>query len=119
MTLCNSVTFKIWVTLEFSQHHGNLKPKRFSFVSNTSQLIGLVHFIINDCNYLVLWKKLASVAFLKCFSILKRAIYTYVIYKTSDKSITNAHKNEENYISSHGSRANKPRCFTHCFQLRI
>ena len=29
------------------------------FVSNTSQLIGLVHFIIKDWNYLVFWKKLA------------------------------------------------------------
>ena len=28
------------------------------FVSNTSQLIGLGHFIINDLNYLVFWKKL-------------------------------------------------------------
>ena len=29
--LCNSVTFKFWVTLEYSRHHGNLKPKRFDF----------------------------------------------------------------------------------------
>ena len=27
----NSVTFKFWVTLEFSRRHGNLKPKRFDF----------------------------------------------------------------------------------------
>ena len=26
-----SVTFKFWVTLEFSRHHCNLKPKRFDF----------------------------------------------------------------------------------------
>ena len=25
------VTFKFWVTLEFSRRHGNLKPKRFDF----------------------------------------------------------------------------------------
>ena len=29
------------------------------FVSNTSQLIGLVHFNINDWNYFVFWTKLA------------------------------------------------------------
>ena len=29
------------------------------FVLNTSQLIGLVHFIIKDWNYLAFWKKLA------------------------------------------------------------
>ena len=27
------------------------------FVSNTSQLVGLVHFIIKDWNYLAFWKK--------------------------------------------------------------
>ena len=53
----NFVTFKFWVTLEFSRRHGNLKPKCFDFC--TSQLIGLDHFIINDWNYLVFWKKLA------------------------------------------------------------
>ena len=56
----NSVAFKFGVTFEFALRHGNLKPKRFDFfVSNTSQLIRLVHFIINDWNYLVFWKKLA------------------------------------------------------------
>ena len=40
------------------------------FVSNTSLMIKLVHFIINDWNYLAFWKKLVlSVAFSKCFSI--------------------------------------------------
>ena len=29
------------------------------FVSNTSQMIGLVHFITKDWNYLAFWKKLA------------------------------------------------------------
>ena len=28
----NSVTFKFWITLEFSRRHGNLKPKRFDFL---------------------------------------------------------------------------------------
>ena len=31
VTFCNSVTFKFWVTLEFSRHHDNLKPQRFDF----------------------------------------------------------------------------------------
>ena len=41
------------------------------FVSNTSQLIGLVNFIITDWTYLVIWNKIgigSSVAFLKSFS---------------------------------------------------
>ena len=55
-----SATFKFCVTLEFSRHHCKLKLKHvFIVVSNTSQLIGLVHFIINDWNYLAFWKKLA------------------------------------------------------------
>ena len=55
----NSVTFRFWVTLELSRRHGNLSQNVLIFVSNTSQLIGLVHFIISDWNYLVFWKKLA------------------------------------------------------------
>ena len=42
------------------------------FVSNTSQLIGLVHFIIKVWNYFGLLEEIgikSSVAFLKCFSI--------------------------------------------------
>ena len=31
VTLCNPVTFKVWVTLEFLWHHGNFKPKCFDF----------------------------------------------------------------------------------------
>ena len=55
----NSVTFKFWVTLAFSRHKVTLSQNILIFVSNTSQPIGLVHFIINDWNYLVFWKKLA------------------------------------------------------------
>ena len=54
-----SVTFKFWVTLEFSRRYCNLSQNVLIFLSNTSQLIGLVHFIINDWNYLAFWKKLA------------------------------------------------------------
>ena len=41
------------------------------FVSNTSQLIGLVHFIINEWSYLLLEEIdiESSVAFLKCSGI--------------------------------------------------
>ena len=31
-TLCNSVTFKFWVALDFLRSDGNLKPKRFDFL---------------------------------------------------------------------------------------
>ena len=31
VTVCNSVTVEFWVTLEFLQNHGNLKPKHFDF----------------------------------------------------------------------------------------
>ena len=57
----NSVTFKFWVTLEYLRRHGNLKPNVLIFVSNTSQLIGLVHFIINDWNYLELFGLLEEI----------------------------------------------------------
>ena len=66
----NSVTFKFWVTLEFSRRHGNLKTKRFHFISNTSQLIGPVHFIIWSSGRIKIGIK-SSVAFLKCFSIFR------------------------------------------------
>ena len=50
-----SVTFKFWVTLEFSRRHCNLKPKRFDFCIEYK----IVHFIINDWNYLAFRKLLA------------------------------------------------------------
>ena len=56
-----SVTFKFWVTilLNFRGVTVTLSQNVLIFVSNTNQLIGLVHLIINDWNYLAFWKKLA------------------------------------------------------------
>ena len=68
----HSVTFKFWVTLEFSRRHGNLKPKRFDFCIGYKQ-------IDQTCQFRYQWLELfglleeigikSSVAFLKCFSI--------------------------------------------------
>ena len=66
-----SVTFKFWVTLEFSRHHCNLKPKVLIFVSNTSQLIGRP-FHYQRLELFGLLEEIgikSSVAFFKCFSI--------------------------------------------------
>ena len=55
-----SVTFKFRITLEFSRDVTvTLSRNVLIFVSNTSQLIGLVHFIIKDWNYLAFWEKSA------------------------------------------------------------
>ena len=54
-----SVTFKFGLLLNFRDVTVTLSQNVLIFVSNTCQLIGLVHFIINDWNYFVFWKKLA------------------------------------------------------------
>ena len=59
VTLCNTVTFKYLVILEFSRRHGNLKPKRFDFCIEYKPVDRTCSFIITDWNYLVFWKKLA------------------------------------------------------------
>ena len=64
-----SLTFNFRLFLNFRDVTVTLSQNVLIFVSNTSQLIGLVHFNINDWNHLVFWKK-SSVALLKCFSVL-------------------------------------------------
>ena len=71
-----SVTFKFWVTLEFSRRHGNRKPKRFDFCIEYKP-------IDRDLTIHYQWLELfglleetglkSSVVFLKCFSIYKWA----------------------------------------------
>ena len=55
----NYVTFKFGLLLNFRDVMVTVSQNVLIFVSNTShwQSIGLVHFIINDWNYLVFWKK--------------------------------------------------------------
>ena len=68
VTLCNSVTFKFCVTLEFSWHHGNPKPKRFDFYIKYKP-------VDRTCPFHYHWLELfglgieSCVAFLKSFSI--------------------------------------------------
>ena len=68
VTLCNSVTFKFCVTLEFSWHHGNPKPKRFDFYIKYKP-------VDQTCPFHYHWLELfglgieSCVAFLKSFSI--------------------------------------------------
>ena len=68
-----SVTFKFWVTLEFSQCHCILKPKRFDFCIEYKLIDRIfVHFIINGLELFGLLEEIgikSSVVFLKCFSI--------------------------------------------------
>ena len=59
MCFMKSVTFKFGLLLNFRDVTVILSRNVLIFISNTSQLIGLVHFIIIDWNYLVFWKKLA------------------------------------------------------------
>ena len=67
-----SMTFKFWVTLEFSRRHCNLKPKRFDFCIEYKPINPTCSF---QYQCLVLFGLLeeidikSSVAFLKCFSI--------------------------------------------------
>ena len=67
----NSVTLNLGLLLNLRNVTVTLSQNVLIFVSNTSQLIRLVHYIINDRNYLVFWKEIGikpRVAFLKCFS---------------------------------------------------
>ena len=64
-----SVTFKYGLFLNLRDVTVILSRNVLILVLNTRRLIGLVHFIINDCNYVVFWKNSgikSSVAFLKC-----------------------------------------------------
>ena len=79
------MTFKFWVSLVFSRHHGNLKPKRFDFCIKYKP-------IDRTCQFHYQWLELfglleeigieSSVAFLKCFSI-----YTKIRFKENIKEV--------------------------------
>ena len=67
-----SVTFKFWVTLEFSRPHGNLKPKRFDFCIEYKPADRTWPFHYQWLELFGLLEEIgikSSVAFLKCFSI--------------------------------------------------
>ena len=83
VSLCNSVTLKFWVTLEFSRSHGNLKPKRFKFRIEYNPFD-------RTCPFHYQWLELfglleensieSNVAFLKCFSIFRFEFDMYFMY---------------------------------------
>ena len=67
-----SVTFKFWVTLEFSRRHCNLKPKRFDFCIEYKPIDRTCPFHYQRLELFGLLEEIgnkSSVAFLKCFSI--------------------------------------------------
>ena len=67
-----SVTFKFWVTLEFSRLHCNLKPKRFDFCIEYKPVDRTCPFHFQRLKLFGLLEETgikSSVAFLKCFSI--------------------------------------------------
>ena len=71
VTLCNSVTFKFWVPLEFSRRHGDLKPKRFDFFIHCKPFDRICPFHYQWLELFGLLEEIyleSSVAFSKCFS---------------------------------------------------
>ena len=71
-----SVTFKFWVTLEFSRRHGNLLPKRFAFCIEYKPVDRAWPFHYQWLELFGLLKEIgikSSVAFLKYFSICMKS----------------------------------------------
>ena len=71
--LCKPVTFKFWITLEFSRCHGNLKPKRFGLRIEYEPIDRTCQFHYHWQDIFSLLEEIgigSSVAFLKSFSIL-------------------------------------------------
>ena len=67
-----SVTFKFWLTLEFSRRHCNLKPKRFDFCIEYKPIDRTYSFHYQRLELFGLLEEIgiqSSVVFLKCFSI--------------------------------------------------
>ena len=70
-----SVTFKFWVTLEFSRRHCNLKPNRFDFCIEYKLIDRTCPFHYQRLELYGFLEEIgikSSVAFLKCFSIYMR-----------------------------------------------
>ena len=68
-----SVTFKFWVTVEFSRRHCNLKPNRFDFCIEYKPTDRTCPFHYQRLELFGLLEEIgikSSVAFFKCFSIL-------------------------------------------------
>ena len=64
---------QFWVTLEFIRRHAKHQIKHFDLASNTSQMVRLANFNINNWKYLVFWKKSISkqVLHFKVFQYIK------------------------------------------------
>ena len=68
-----SVTFKFWITLEFSRRNCNLKPKRFDFCIEYKRIDRTCPFHYQRLELFCLLEEIgikSNVAFLKCSSIL-------------------------------------------------
>ena len=66
----NSVTFEFWVILEFSQRHGNLKPKRFGFCIEYKPIDRTCPFHYQSLELFCLLEEIgikSSIAFYKVF----------------------------------------------------
>ena len=73
----NSVTFKFWVTLEFSRRHGSLKPKRFDFCIQYKPFDRTCLFHYQRLQLFGHLEEIgikSSVVFLKCFSIFLKEV---------------------------------------------
>ena len=80
-----SVTFKFWITLEFSRRHCNLKPKRFDFCIENKLIDRTCPFHYQRLGLFGLLEEIdikSSVAFLKCFSILSFPSVVHQIKKS-------------------------------------
>ena len=76
-----SMTFKFWVTREFSRRHCNLKPKCFDFSIEYKPIDRTCPFHYQRLELFGFLEEIgikSSVAFLKCFSI------HYVRYQQSE-----------------------------------
>ena len=74
---CNSVTFEIWVALEYLQYLDNHEPQRFDFCiecTPTDRTCQLYHHQVKIMISYEETNNLVSGAFLKCFSIYKSGV---------------------------------------------
>ena len=76
------VTFKFWITLEFSRRHCNLKPNRFDFCIEYKPIDGTCPFHYQRLELYGFLEEIgikSSVAFVKCF------IYIYILASNVSK----------------------------------
>ena len=68
----NSVTFRIWVALEYLQYRDNHEPQRFDFCIECTPTDRISQSYLHKVKIMIIYdgtNNLVSGAFLKCFSI--------------------------------------------------